>query len=72
MGEASGSPTTGEATAKQEQEKSSSSSASSWHSYISEDLPRTVVQSTDSAIRSARSLHHNSTTHFRTLQAIEF
>ncbi|KAF5930106.1 hypothetical protein HYC85_030979 [Camellia sinensis] len=68
MGEASGSPTTGEATAKQEQEKSSSSSASSWHSYISEDLPRTVVQSTDSAIRSARSLHHNSTTHFRTLQ----
>lgn len=66
MGEASGSPNTGEETAKQEQEKSSSSS--SWHSYISEDLPRTVVQSTDSAIRSARSLHHNSTTHFRTLQ----
>ncbi|XP_052192324.1 RGS1-HXK1-interacting protein 1 [Diospyros lotus] len=40
----------------------------SWHSYISEDLPRTVVQSTDSAIRSARSLQHNSSTHLRTLR----
>ncbi|KAH7836891.1 hypothetical protein Vadar_007054 [Vaccinium darrowii] len=40
----------------------------SWHSYISEDLPRTVVQSTDSAIRSARSLQHTSSTHLQTLR----
>ncbi|XP_027072304.1 RGS1-HXK1-interacting protein 1 [Coffea arabica] len=39
-----------------------------WHSYISEDLPRTVQQSTDSALRSARSFHHSSSTHFRTLR----
>ncbi|XP_022857218.1 uncharacterized protein LOC111378275 [Olea europaea var. sylvestris] len=39
-----------------------------WHSYISEDLPRTVQQSTDSAIRSARSLQQSSSTHLRTIQ----
>ncbi|KAJ8529027.1 hypothetical protein K7X08_035862 [Anisodus acutangulus] len=39
-----------------------------WHSYISEDLPRTVQQSTDSAIRSARSIQNTSSTHLRTLQ----
>lgn len=42
----------------------------SWHSYISEDLPRTVVQSTDSAIRSARSLQHTSSTHLQTLRVL--
>ncbi|KAK2982006.1 hypothetical protein RJ640_013216 [Escallonia rubra] len=45
-----------------------SSSSSSWRSYISEDLPRTVTQSTDSAIRSARSFHHDSSTRIRTFQ----
>ncbi|KAK3024041.1 hypothetical protein RJ639_042952, partial [Escallonia herrerae] len=44
------------------------SSSSSWRSYISQDLPRTVIQSTDSAIRSARSFHHDSSTHIRTFQ----
>ncbi|KAI7739019.1 hypothetical protein M8C21_030552 [Ambrosia artemisiifolia] len=39
-----------------------------WLSYISEDLPRTVQASADSAIRSARSLQHNSSTQVRTLQ----
>ncbi|KAI5684560.1 hypothetical protein M9H77_05788 [Catharanthus roseus] len=39
-----------------------------WHSYISEDLPRTVQQSTDSAIRSARSFQQSSSTHFRAFQ----
>lgn len=39
-----------------------------WHSYISEDLPRTVQESADSAVRSARSLQQNSSTHIRTLQ----
>ncbi|KAI9165986.1 hypothetical protein LWI28_024147 [Acer negundo] len=33
-----------------------------------EDLQRTVIQSKDSAIRSARSLQHNSSTHLRSLQ----
>ncbi|MCD9646674.1 RGS1-HXK1-interacting protein 1 [Datura stramonium] len=40
----------------------------SWHYYISEDLPRTVQESTDSAIRSARSIQNTSSTHLRTLQ----
>ncbi|KAL6966208.1 RGS1-HXK1-interacting protein 1 [Sarracenia purpurea var. burkii] len=40
----------------------------SWHSYLSEDLPRTIAQSTDSAISSVRSLPHNTTNHIRTLQ----
>ncbi|KAK9273578.1 hypothetical protein L1049_018388 [Liquidambar formosana] len=35
-----------------------------WHESIAEDLQRT----TDSAIRSARSLQHNSSTHLRSLQ----
>ncbi|CAN4091648.1 unnamed protein product [Withania somnifera] len=39
-----------------------------WHSYISEDLPRTVQESTNSAIRSARSIQNTSSTHLRTLQ----
>ncbi|CAK9141616.1 unnamed protein product, partial [Ilex paraguariensis] len=39
-----------------------------WHSYISEDLPRTFHESADSAIRSARSLQNNSSTHLRGLQ----
>ncbi|KAL2470050.1 Uncharacterized conserved protein UCP022280 [Abeliophyllum distichum] len=39
-----------------------------WHSYISDDLPRSVQQSTDSAIRSARSLQQSSSTHLRTFQ----
>ncbi|XP_060197393.1 RGS1-HXK1-interacting protein 1 [Lycium barbarum] len=39
-----------------------------WHTYISEDLPRTVQQSTDSAIRSARNIQNTSSTHLRTLQ----
>ncbi|KAL2487662.1 hypothetical protein Fot_40954 [Forsythia ovata] len=39
-----------------------------WHSYISEDLPRSVQQSTDSAIRSARSFQQSSSTHLRTFQ----
>lgn len=41
-----------------------------WHSYISEDLPRTVQESTDSAIRSARSIQNTSSTHLRTLQVL--
>lgn len=39
-----------------------------WHSYISEDLPRSLSDSRDSAIRSARSLHQNSSTHLNSLQ----
>ncbi|OVA08854.1 hypothetical protein BVC80_8041g5 [Macleaya cordata] len=42
-----------------------------WQSYYytsAEDLKRTVFESTDSAIRSARSLQENSSTHLRTLQ----
>lgn len=39
-----------------------------WHSYISDDLPRSLKESTDAAIRSARSLHHDSSTRLRFLQ----
>ncbi|KAJ0606099.1 hypothetical protein HanRHA438_Chr02g0095481 [Helianthus annuus] len=39
-----------------------------WLAYISEDLPRTVQESADSALRSARSLQHNSSTQVRTLK----
>uniref|UniRef100_A0A7C9A6D8 Uncharacterized protein n=1 Tax=Opuntia streptacantha TaxID=393608 RepID=A0A7C9A6D8_OPUST len=39
-----------------------------WHSYISEELPRSLMDSRDSAIRSARSLHQNSSTHLSSLQ----
>ena len=39
-----------------------------WHSYISEELPRSLMDSRDSAIRSARSLHQNSSTHINSLQ----
>ncbi|KAM3309366.1 RGS1-HXK1-interacting protein 1 isoform X2 [Capsicum chacoense] len=45
-----------------------SSPKKAWHSYISDDLPRSVQQSTDSAIRSARSIQDTSSTHLRTLQ----
>ncbi|KAL1565697.1 RGS1-HXK1-interacting protein 1 [Salvia divinorum] len=39
-----------------------------WLTYISEDLPRTVQESADSAISSARSLQRSSSTHLRSLQ----
>ncbi|XP_047966550.1 RGS1-HXK1-interacting protein 1 isoform X1 [Salvia hispanica] len=39
-----------------------------WLTYISEDLPRTVQESADSAISSARSLQQSSSTHLRSLQ----
>ncbi|KAK6923827.1 hypothetical protein RJ641_010027 [Dillenia turbinata] len=39
-----------------------------WHATIAEDLPRTVMESTDSALRSARTLQHNSSTHLRNLR----
>lgn len=41
-----------------------------WLTYISEDLPRTVQESADSALRSARSLQHTSSTQVRSLQVI--
>ncbi|WMV08931.1 hypothetical protein MTR67_002316 [Solanum verrucosum] len=50
------------------EEERDSSKNKAWHSYISEDLPRTVQASTDSAIRSARSIQNTSSTHLRTLQ----
>lgn len=50
------------------EEERDSSQNKVWHSYISEDLPRTVQQSTYSAIRSARSIQNTSSTHLRTLQ----
>lgn len=37
-----------------------------------EDLQRTVIQSKDSALRSARSLQQNSSTHLRSLQVLNF
>ncbi|XP_041999580.1 RGS1-HXK1-interacting protein 1-like isoform X1 [Salvia splendens] len=39
-----------------------------WLTYISEDLPRSVQESADSAISSARSLQQSSSTHLRSLQ----
>ncbi|XP_010276434.1 PREDICTED: uncharacterized protein LOC104611177 [Nelumbo nucifera] len=39
-----------------------------WHAYTAEDLKQTVFGTTDSALRSARSLQENSSTHFRSLQ----
>lgn len=39
-----------------------------WSSYISEELPRSVQESADTAIRSARSLHQSSSTHLRSLR----
>ncbi|XP_011089758.1 uncharacterized protein LOC105170618 [Sesamum indicum] len=39
-----------------------------WRTYISEELPRSVQESADSAIRSARSLQQSSSTHLRSLQ----
>ncbi|XP_051143813.1 RGS1-HXK1-interacting protein 1 [Andrographis paniculata] len=40
----------------------------SWRSYLSEDLPRSVQESADSAIGAARSLQQSSSNHFRSLQ----
>ncbi|KAL8480887.1 hypothetical protein ACS0TY_027419 [Phlomoides rotata] len=42
--------------------------AKDWGTYISEELPRSVQESADSAIRSARSLHESSSTHLRSLR----
>lgn len=39
-----------------------------WHSYLSEELPRSLMESKDSAIRSARSLQHDSSTHLNYFQ----
>ncbi|KAL5994997.1 hypothetical protein ACLOJK_025055 [Asimina triloba] len=39
-----------------------------WHSYTAEDLKRTVFESTDSALRSARSVQETSSLHFRAFQ----
>ncbi|XP_057781163.1 RGS1-HXK1-interacting protein 1 isoform X2 [Salvia miltiorrhiza] len=39
-----------------------------WRTYISEDLPRTVQESADTAIRSARTLQQSSSTHLRSFQ----
>ncbi|XP_058079321.1 RGS1-HXK1-interacting protein 1 [Magnolia sinica] len=39
-----------------------------WHSYTAEDLKRTMYESTDSALQSARSLQESSSTHFRAFQ----
>ena len=61
MGEPPASVTDEEMASKKVRDKS-------WHYYISEDLPRTVVESTDSAIRSARSLQHSSSARLRNLR----
>lgn len=42
--------------------------AKAWSNYISEELPRSVQESADSAMRSARSLHESSSTHLRSLR----
>ncbi|XAR59905.1 hypothetical protein NMG60_11033078 [Bertholletia excelsa] len=63
MGEPPASVDAEEIASKQMRDKS-------WHYYISEDLPRTVVESTDSAIRSARSLQHSSSARLGTLQEL--
>ncbi|KAL3616391.1 RGS1-HXK1-interacting protein 1 [Castilleja foliolosa] len=42
--------------------------AKAWSTYLSEELPRTVQESTDTAIRSALSLRQSSSTHLRSLQ----
>ncbi|KAK4492231.1 hypothetical protein RD792_003031 [Penstemon davidsonii] len=39
-----------------------------WRTFISEELPRNVQESADSAIRSARSLQQSSSTHLRSIQ----
>ncbi|PSR90283.1 Meiotic coiled-coil protein [Actinidia chinensis var. chinensis] len=64
MGEASGFPNAKEEIHNQPQPQPEKP----WHAYLSEDLPRTVAVSADSAIRSARSLQSNSSTQLRTLQ----
>ncbi|XP_047321909.1 RGS1-HXK1-interacting protein 1 [Impatiens glandulifera] len=65
--EASDSPNL-EGEPSQLHETAANSSASSWYSYVSEDLPRTVQESTDTAVRSARTFRDNSSTHLRSLQ----
>ncbi|KAL6500067.1 hypothetical protein OROGR_027977 [Orobanche gracilis] len=57
MGEASPSPP-----------PSLSQTTKAWRTYISEELPRSVQESADTAIRSARSLQESSSTHLRSLQ----
>ncbi|XP_059628709.1 RGS1-HXK1-interacting protein 1 [Cornus florida] len=66
MGEVSGD--SGSINAADETPKQQQQQDKAWHTYISEDLPRTVLESTDSAIRSARTLQHNSSDHLRNLQ----
>ncbi|KAF9596259.1 hypothetical protein IFM89_008422 [Coptis chinensis] len=53
---------------EEEEEEEKGKASWQWNAYSAEDLKRTVVESTDSAIRSARSLHENSSTHLQTLQ----
>lgn len=50
------------------EKKLENASTSSTIAAMAEDLQRSVLNSTDSAIRSARSLHHNSSAHFRNFQ----
>ncbi|KAK9736072.1 hypothetical protein RND81_04G248000 [Saponaria officinalis] len=58
-----------ERMAEGEAAKGTKSQASkAWHSYISEELPRSFKESTDSAVDSARSLQHNASTRLRSLQ----
>ncbi|PON42401.1 chromosome-associated kinesin [Trema orientale] len=57
-------------TAQKKINNNGSSSSSATIASMAEDLQRTVLSSTDSAIRSARSLHQNSSAHFRNLQEL--
>lgn len=52
-------PTDGESTSQQQQ---------TWHISFAEGLQRTVSESADSAVRSARSLQQNSSSHLSSLQ----
>lgn len=45
-------------------------STQAWRAYISEDLPRSVQESADSAIGAARSLQQSSSNHLRSLQDV--
>lgn len=53
---------------EEEAPRAAPSPPNAWRAYISEELPRTVQESADSAIRSARSLQQSSSTHLRSLQ----
>ncbi|PON37231.1 chromosome-associated kinesin [Parasponia andersonii] len=59
-----------EPTGQKKNNNNGSSSSSATIASMAEDLQRTVLSSTDSAIRSARSLHQNSSAHFRNLQEL--